>query len=92
MSKFLALGLPLEEVVASVTSRPAAAIGQSGSIGSLAPGVTGDAAVLDVEEGHFTFVDGAGHEVKAERRLRTRHVIRAGRRFAAELSDSDLVA
>jgi dihydroorotase len=92
MSKFLALGLPLDEVVASVTSRPAAAIGQSAAIGSLAPGMAGDAAVFDMEEGNFTFVDGAGHEVKAERRLRTRHVIRAGRRLAAELPDSDLVA
>lgn len=79
MSKFLALGLPLDEVVASVTSRPAAALGLSREIGSLAPGMAGDAVVLDLEEGAFTFVDAAGHEVKATRRLRVRHVIRAGR-------------
>jgi dihydroorotase len=87
MSKFLALGMSLEDVVASVTSRAAAAIGKSTELGSLAPGMIGDAAVMDLEDGHFTYVDGAGHEVKASRRLRTRHVIRAGRRLPAAHAD-----
>lgn len=91
MSKFLALGLPVEEVVASVTSRAAAALGRSEEIGSLAPGMAGDAAVLDIEEGRFTFVDGARNEVKAVRRFRTRHVVRAGRRVAAAPAASDQV-
>lgn len=91
MSKFLALGLPLEEVVASVTSRAAAAAGKSAEIGSLAPGLAGDAAVLELEEGRFSFVDGAGNEVKAARRFRTRHVVRAGRRVAAAPGESDRV-
>lgn len=78
MSQFLALGMSLEDVVASVTSRAAAAIGKSTELGSLAPGMIGDAAVMDLEDGHFAYVDGAGHEVKASRRFRTRHVIRAG--------------
>jgi hypothetical protein len=34
-------------------------------------------AVLDLEAGDFTDVDGAGNGVKAPRRFRTRHVIRA---------------
>ncbi|HSF06416.1 MAG TPA: amidohydrolase/deacetylase family metallohydrolase [Methylomirabilota bacterium] len=83
MSKFLALGMPLDEVVASVTSRAAAAIGRSAELGSLAPGMVGDAVVMDVEDGHFTYLDGAGNEVKASRRFRTRHVIRQGRRLPA---------
>jgi dihydroorotase len=87
MSKFLALGMPLDDVVASVTSRAAAAIGKSAELGSLAPGMAGDAVVLDLEDGHFTYVDGAGNEVKAARRLRTRHVIREGRRLPAAHTD-----
>jgi dihydroorotase len=87
MSKFLALGMPLDDVVASVTTRAAAAIGKSNELGSLAPGMAGDAAVLDLEEGHFTYVDGAGNEVKATRRFRTRHVIRDGRRLSAAHAD-----
>src|SRR5437773_8070299 len=87
MSQFLALGMPLADVVASVTSRAAAAIGRSGELGSLAPGTAGDAVVLDLEEGHFTYVDGAGNEVKAASRFRTRHVIREGRRLPAAHAD-----
>jgi predicted amidohydrolase len=40
----------------------------------------------------FTFVDSVGNEVKASRRLRTRHVVRAGRRVGTPSSPSDLVA
>jgi dihydroorotase len=87
MSKFLALGMSLDDVVASVTSRAAAAIGKSRELGSLAPGMIGDAVVMDLEDGHFTYVDGAGHEVKTARRLRTRHVIRSGRRLPAAHAD-----
>src|ERR687892_635910 len=87
MSKFLALGMTLDDVVASVTSRAAAAIGKSAELGSLAPGMIGDAVVMDLEDGHFTYVDGAGHEAKASRRFRTRHVIRAGRRLPAAHAD-----
>ena len=87
MSKFLALGMPLDDVVASVTSRAAAAIGKSTELGSLAAGMAGDAVVLELEDGHFTYVDGAGNEVKATRRFRTRHVIREGRRLPAAQAD-----
>jgi dihydroorotase len=87
MSKFLALGMTLDDVVASVTSRAAAAIGKSAELGSLVPGMAGDAVVLDLEDGHFTYVDGAGHEVQATRRFRTRHVIREGRRLPATHAD-----
>jgi len=91
MSKFLALGMSLSDVVASVTSRPAAAIGKSREIGSLAPGMAGDAVVLDFEEGPFTFVDSVRNEVKAGRRFRTRHVVRDGRRMAPIPPGTDLV-
>jgi dihydroorotase len=87
MSQFLGLGMSLEDVVASVTARAAAAIGKSAELGSLAPGMIGDAVVMDLEDGAFTYVDGAGHEVKTSRRLRTRHVIRAGRRLPAAHAD-----
>jgi dihydroorotase len=88
MSKFLALGMTLDDVVASVTSRAAAAIGKSGELGSLAPGMAGDAAILDLEDGRFTYVDGAGNPVEATRRFRTRHVIRDGRRLPAAHAES----
>jgi dihydroorotase len=89
MSKFLALGLGVEELVASVTSRPAAALGKSGELGSLASGMAGDAVVLDLEEGRFSYVDAAGQSVQASRRFRTRHVIRGGERVAEPAAAAD---
>jgi len=87
MSKFLALGMKLEDVIASVTSRAAAALSKSGELGSLAPGMTGDAVVLELEDGQFTYFDGARNEVRAGQRFRTRHVIRGGRRLSAAHAD-----
>jgi dihydroorotase len=89
MSKFLALGLPLDEVVASVTSRPAAALGLSGTLGSIADGLSGDAAVMDLEEGRFLFRDAAANEVTATRRFKIRHVVRDGRRVPLPERDAD---
>ncbi|MBI1959231.1 MAG: amidohydrolase/deacetylase family metallohydrolase [Candidatus Rokubacteria bacterium] len=81
MSTFLALGMPLAEVIRGVTDAPARAIGQAGRLGVLAPGASGDAAVLDLEDGDFTFGDAAGHEIKAARRLVPVLTVRAGRRW-----------
>jgi predicted amidohydrolase len=46
MSKYLALGLPLEETVRGCTAAPAAALGMAGKIGTLAPGAIADVAIL----------------------------------------------
>jgi dihydroorotase len=81
MSTFLALGLPLAEVIRAVTEAPARAIGQGGKVGTLAPGAAGDAAVLDLEAGEFTFGDAAGHDVPATRRFVPVLTVRAGRRW-----------
>jgi dihydroorotase len=46
MSKLLAAGMPLTEVIAAATSRPAEAIGRTEHCGSLAPGRRADIAIL----------------------------------------------
>ena len=86
MSKLLALGMPLTEVVASVTSRAASAIGRSSTLGSLAVGRTADLAVFSIEEGQFTFRDsgaqltggGAAGGRTATSRIRVHNTVRAG--------------
>lgn len=78
MSTFLALGMPLDHVIRAVTDAPARAIGQQEELGALAPGAAGDAAVLDIEEGDFTFGDSAGHEIKARSRFVLVLTVRAG--------------
>ena len=81
MSTFLALGMPLDEVIRTVTDAPARAIGQQDELGVLAPGASGDAAVLDIEEGEFTFGDSADHEIKAALRFAPVLTVRGGVRW-----------
>lgn len=50
MTKFLHIGMALEDVVRAVTSASAAAIGWGDRLGSLAPGRVGDVTVLKLED------------------------------------------
>lgn len=70
MSKLMALGLALGDVVPLVTRNPAAFLGQSGELGTLAPGAVGDVAILESLEGEFPFVDAEGQTTVGRRRLR----------------------
>ena len=58
MTEFLHLGMPLEKVIAGVTSTPARILNFPEKIGTLEPGVTADVAVLELEQGSFEFPDG----------------------------------
>ncbi len=78
VSKFHALGMPLDAAIAASTSRPAQVLGLQDSLGSLAPGMSGDAAVYDVREGRFVWFDSAGHNVDGKIRLDTFLTVRAG--------------
>jgi len=78
MSKFLNLGLSLEDVVAKATSRPGAAIDRDPSIGRLTVGGTADVTVLELVEEEVTFVDTMRNERPGTRRLRPVATIRAG--------------
>jgi dihydroorotase len=59
MSEFLHLGMPLEQVIAGVTSNPAKIMNFPEKVGTLAPGVTADVAILDLQQGSFEYGDGA---------------------------------
>jgi dihydroorotase len=78
VSKFHALGLSLKDAVAASTARPAQVLGLQDSLGSLAPGMAGDAAVFDLREGRFVWHDMAGHSVEGKVRLDTYLTVRDG--------------
>jgi len=78
MSKFLHLGMSLEEVFAASTAAPASVIGRGDELGTLKPGVTADVAVFKVREGSFSLEDCYGKVRKAGRRIVPVHVVRAG--------------
>ncbi len=82
VSKFLHLGLELDQALGMVTQSPARVIGRSASLGTLAPGACGDAVVLEMEEGSFGLVDCHNETRVAGRRLVPRAVIRDGRIYA----------
>lgn len=79
LSKFLLLGLSLDEVLAMATTAPAAALGRGGGLGTLAVGAEADITVLRLEEGRFELTDSAGTTREARQRLVPAAVIRAGR-------------
>jgi dihydroorotase len=82
MSKFLYLGVPIEDVVSMTTAAPAAAVGQAGARGTLAVGAIGDITLLRREEGDVLLEDSYGATVTARERLVAAATFVAGRRVA----------
>jgi dihydroorotase len=57
MSKFLALGFTLEQVVTMATINPAKVINRAPKLGTLQIGAPGDVAIMELVEGPVSFVD-----------------------------------
>lgn len=79
LSKFLHLGMPLEEVIRLSTETTARAMGMADRLGTLKVGAVGDVTILRLEEGRFTLTDSMKVSVQAGRRLSHVKTIRAGR-------------
>ena len=77
MSKFLCLGMRLDDVVRAATQTPAKAL-RRGDLGSLRPGSAGDASILALERGAFDYVDVTGERMKGDWRLTARGVVLNG--------------
>ncbi len=60
MSKFLCLGVELPDIVRAVTAAPALAMRRP-DLADLSPGSTGDATVMRLQEGRFSFTDSVGN-------------------------------
>jgi dihydroorotase len=78
MSKFLALGMSLDEVVRRSTLNPAREIKQD-SLGHLSVGTTADVAVLRLERGKYGFVDSFGARFNGSERLVCELTLREGK-------------
>jgi dihydroorotase len=64
----LTLGMPLADIIAASTVKPAQALGRS-DLGVLKAGAAGDASVISIEDGEFSLEDVRGKVVKAGRRI-----------------------
>jgi len=78
MSKFLALGMPVEEVIARSTWNPAREIHHE-ELGNLSLGAPADVAVLRVEKGKFGFTDMYGARMDGQQRFVAELTLRDGK-------------
>lgn len=83
VTKFLHLGLSIEESISRVTSVPSAIIGMEGEVGTLSPGAFGDAVVFELREGDFRLEDSAGEVRTGKRNLVPMTVVKGGRVYTS---------
>ncbi len=81
LSKYLYLGLTIDQVIGLATVNPASAVNLKNHIGSLVPGGTADLSIIKVREGPVTLMDAMGDHREANQLLVPVETIRAGRRF-----------
>jgi dihydroorotase len=87
MSKFLALGLPLADVVRATTARPAELLGLSSEVGTFRPAARADIALFQLLEGEFPLYDIAGNVRVSRHLLRNTLTLVGGRILARREPD-----
>ena len=78
MSKFLNMGMSLQDVILRTTWNPATVIKRP-ELGNLSVGSEADIAVFSVRKGDFGFVDIRRTKIKGTQKLETEMTIRAGK-------------
>ncbi|HEV2399821.1 MAG TPA: amidohydrolase/deacetylase family metallohydrolase [Candidatus Sulfotelmatobacter sp.] len=78
MSKFLNMGVPLEDIIRRSTINPASEIRRP-DLGTLTVGKDADIAVLELAKGHFSYIDCGVARMDGNLKLTARMTIRAGR-------------
>ncbi len=78
LSKFMAMGMSLKEVIARCTWAPAQVINRE-KLGHLTVGSEADIAVFSIREGKFGFLDIRNTKLEASKKLETELTIRAGK-------------
>ena len=78
LSKFMAMGLSVEDVIWRSTWRPAMVINRP-DLGNLSAGSVADVAVFSLRKGDFGFLDVRGKKLKGSQKLEAELTIRAGK-------------
>jgi dihydroorotase len=79
MSKHLALGMPLAQVIRACTETAARVMGLEGKIGTLTPGARADIAILKIREKPMSFQDNYGNTTEGNILLVPQATIKSGR-------------
>jgi dihydroorotase len=82
LSKFMHLGLSLEQVIERATANPASAFGFPSGLGTLREGAEADVALFSILEGDFPFADAHGQTRVGHRKLGPSATIKAGRIYS----------
>jgi Predicted amidohydrolase len=86
MSKYLALGMTIADIVAACTATPADVMGMSGEIGTLAPGACADVSILKMVDHPCEFLDTDGDRRAGHKLLLPQATIRGGRMVFRQLN------
>jgi dihydroorotase len=78
MSKYLTMGMPLEDVIFRATWNSAQSIKRD-DLGQLSEGAVADIAVIGVRKGSFGFIDTKGFKMSGDRKLEAELTIREGK-------------
>lgn len=78
LSKFMAMGLSLQDVIMRATWNPAKVINRP-ELGNLSPGSVADVAVFSLRKGDFGFTDVRAKKLKGNQKLEAELTLRAGR-------------
>lgn len=78
MSKYLNMGLSIEEVILRATWNAAQTIGRE-DLGHLSEGAVADLAILGITPGNFGFVDAGGYKIRGDQKLEAELTVRAGK-------------
>lgn len=79
MTRMLALGMPLVEVIRACTQTPAHLMGLEGRIGTMKPGASADVCIMKVAERPVELVDSYGKTVNYDRILIPLYTLKVGR-------------
>ena len=78
MSKFLNMGLSIQEVIAATTSQPAKYI-QRKDLGHLSVGGLADVTLMNIRKGDFGFIDTRGKRMNGNQKLECELTLRDGK-------------
>jgi dihydroorotase len=78
MSKFLNIGMTLQQVIAASTWHPAQVIKRE-ELGNMSPGAGADVAVFALQKGKFGYIDSGGFALQGTQKLQCELTVRDGK-------------
>ena len=81
LTKFLALGMNLHDVIARTTVNASRVFKFGAEIGTLRPGAEADVSVLELKEGDFTFTDSDGKTRSGRQKIEAVTTVKGGKVF-----------